>query len=191
MEMSKLKNDMSNCEQTIGMSVLEHGESVNRYYGDLMDHLRNGSDLKYEWKLPEWIYEHKDFILSNLMDDSIVNEYQIYHDCGKPYCRTVDADGRVHFPSHALMSEHVWLEAGGDPQVGRLIGMDMDIHIMKAVDIPEFVQKPEAITLLITALCEIHSNCSMFGGTESTSFKIKWKHTDKRGKAILKTMTGE
>ena len=153
-----------------------------------MDHLRNGSPLKYEWKMPEWIYEHKDFILANLMDDNIVNEYQIYHDCGKPYCRTVDADGRVHFPDHAKVSKQTWLDHGGSEQIARLIGMDMDVHVMKADDIPEFVQRPEAITLLITALCEIHSNCAMFGGIESTSFKIKWKHTNKRGKAIIKTM---
>jgi hypothetical protein len=66
--------------------------------------------------------------------------------------------------------------------------MDMDVHLMKAADITEFIKRPEAITLLITALCEIHSNCAMFGGIESTSFKIKWKHIDKRGRAIFKTL---
>lgn len=188
MEMSKLRNDMSNCEQTKGMSVLEHGESVNRYYKDLYSHLTTGSELEYTWKLPTWILDHKDVILENLLDQDTINTYQIYHDCGKPYCRTVDTEGRVHFPDHANVSKQTWLDNGGSEQVAKLIGMDMVVHTMKAEDIPEFIKNPEAITLLITALCEIHSNCSMFGGIESTSFKIKWKHLDKRGRAILKSV---
>jgi hypothetical protein len=38
---------------------------------------------------------------------------------------------------------------------------------------------------LLTGLCEIHSNARMFGGIESTGFKIKWKHLDKMGKRII------
>jgi hypothetical protein len=64
--------------------------------------------------------------------------------------------------------------------------MDMDIHLLKDVDVLEFSKRPEAMTLLLTGLSEIHSNCAMFGGIESTSFKIKWKHINKRGNAILK-----
>jgi hypothetical protein len=44
----------------------------------------------------------------------------------------------------------------------------------------------DAITLLIAALAEVHSNASLFGGIESTSFKIKWKTIDKRGRQICK-----
>lgn len=60
----------------------------------------------------------------------------------------------------------------------------MDVHLLKAVDIPEFKARPQAIALLLTGLAEIHANASMFGGLESTSFKIKWKHLDKRGRQI-------
>jgi hypothetical protein len=42
------------------------------------------------------------------------------------------------------------------------------------------------ITLLIASLAEIHSNAEMFGGIESTSFKIKWKNIDRRGKQVFK-----
>jgi hypothetical protein len=42
------------------------------------------------------------------------------------------------------------------------------------------------LTLLVTSLCELHSNASMFGGIESTSFKIKYKQLDKRGNQVLK-----
>jgi hypothetical protein len=34
-------------------------------------------------------------------------------------------------------------------------------------------------------LCEIHANADMFGGINSTSFKIKFKQINKRGKAII------
>ena len=63
--------------------------------------------------------------------------------------------------------------------------MDMDIHLLKADGIEEFASRPEAATLLLTSLAEIHSNAAMFGGIDSTSFKIKWKHINKRGKKII------
>lgn len=64
---------------------------------------------------------------------------------------------------------------------------------MKAANIPDFLGTSNqelsiAISLLITGLSEIHANASMFGGIESTSFKIKYKQIDSRGKAILKQL---
>ena len=112
----------------------------------------------------------------------------MYHDLGKPFCRTVDENGKQHFPNHAQVSEKIWLENGGDVQVGRLIGMDMDIHTIKAVQVPEFASRPEAISLLLTGLAEVHSNAKMFGGIESTSFKIKFGQIEKRGNAIIKEL---
>ena len=61
---------------------------------------------------------------------------------------------------------------------------------MKAEAVPEFAKMPEAISLLLVALSEIHANAEMFGGIESTSFKIKWKQIDKRGNAICKLLFG-
>lgn len=46
-----------------------------------------------------------------------------------------------------------------------------------------------AKTNLIAGLSEIHANASMFGGIDSTSFKIKWKQISKRGKKILALKT--
>jgi hypothetical protein len=43
---------MKNCEQTKGQSVLQHGLSVKNYTFDLINHLRKGTPLKYEWILP-------------------------------------------------------------------------------------------------------------------------------------------
>lgn len=44
----------------------------------------------------------------------------------------------------------------------------------------------ETLTLLVTSLCEIHANADMFGGIESSSFKIKFKQLDRRGNQIIK-----
>jgi hypothetical protein len=45
---------------------------------------------------------------------------------------------------------------------------------------------PEAASLYLTAVAEVHANAPMFGGFESTSFKSKMKHLDRRGKALLR-----
>ncbi|WP_205910718.1 HD domain-containing protein [Rhizobium sp. MHM7A] len=166
------------------MSVLRHGELVRDFYDDLIAHLETGSPLKGEWKLPDWVADPR--VLEKQLDRETVREYARLHDCGKPSVRTVDEDGRQHFPGHAAASERIWLEIGGDPQIGRLIGMDMDIHTIKDADVAEFASRPEAATLMLIGLSEIHANASMFGGVDSVSFKMKWKQIDKRGRAILK-----
>jgi len=62
---------------------------------------------------------------------------------------------------------------------------------MKAADIDEFIKKPEAITLLIVGLAEIHSNAELFGGYDSQSFKIKWNQINRRGNAVVKKLFGD
>jgi hypothetical protein len=182
----QLIKDMEACEQTKGMSVLQHGKLVNNYYVDLINHLRSGTPLKYEWRLPEWLVINKDKILSNVYADHTMGRYQVNHDCGKPYCRVVDDEGKVHFPDHANVSYEVWKKIFPDDTiVQNLIKMDMDIHTLKSEGIEEFSKRPEAVSLIVTGLSEIHANASMFGGIESTSFKIKWKQIDKRGRQVL------
>lgn len=129
------------------------------------------------------------YLLEKLLDDETLKLYTQYHDCGKPLCRTVDENGKVHFPNHAEVSAQVWRENFPSIYtVENLIRMDMVVHTMSACDIPEFVKNPEAVSLLFTALAEVHANAELFGGIESTSFKIKWKHIDKRGCAINKLL---
>lgn len=171
---------MKSCEQTQGLNILEHGISVNKYYKDLKSHIIDGKPLEYEWKLPDWIYNKS--IWSNLLEDKDINTYQIYHDCGKPYCLIIDENGNRHFPDHAKISGQIWRQIGGSEIQAQLIEHDMDIHLLKMEDFDTFKKLPYAETLLITGLCEIHSNAAMFGGIESTSFKIKWKKINKIGK---------
>jgi len=177
---------MRGCEQTSGMTILQHGEMVRDHYADLIGHIRDGKPLAGEWRLPDWIRDPS--LLEGLPSDATMAEYHLFHDVGKPACRTVDADGRQHFPDHAAVSARVWREAGGDEEVAHLIASDMDIHLLKGEGVEEFAQRPEACALLLTGLAEITANASMFGGIESTSFKIKFKNLDKRGRAILKAI---
>ena len=99
---------MKNCEQTKGQSVLQHGISVKNYTFDLINHLRKGTPLKYEWVLPDWLYENKDLILSSLPSDRTLKYYTILHDCGKPYCLQIDENDKRHFPDHANVSYNVF-----------------------------------------------------------------------------------
>lgn len=174
---------MRSCQQTEGMSVLQHGMMVAAYYEDLIEHLEDGEPLAYEWRLPQWASRPE--VLDGPPVRDVMHAYHVFHDCGKPFCLEIDEEGRRHFPDHAAVSKRVWLEAGGDPEVGKLIGMDMDAHLLKADGLAEFASRPQAKALLLTALAEIHANAHMFGGLGSTSFKIKWKHIDKRGRQVL------
>ncbi len=178
---------MSLCYQTLNQNVYEHGVSVKNYLFILIGFLE-GKELSSDFRLPDWFLLYKDKLLNSLLSKDILEEYAIFHDCGKPYCKIIDNDGKQHFPNHAEVSYKTWIGLDGDPIVGSLIKDDMLVHTMKAADLDEFIKLPGAISLLITALAEVHSNATMFGGTGSTSFKIKYNQIDKRGKAICKKL---
>ena len=179
----RLIEEMAACQQTPTQSVLEHGRSVWSHFQQLSDHLAHGTDLPPWWRVPAWAYSPG--LLDHLPSMAILEEYTIYHDAGKVVTRAVDADGRHHFPDHAKATETLWLSVGGNPQAARLMGMDMDAHLLKADGIHEFASRPEAPALLLVALAEVHSNAAMFGGTNSDSFKIKAKHLEKRGRQVM------
>lgn len=175
---------MIDCEQTPGLNVLAHGQSVWSYYQDLFQHCVHGQALNHTWRLPEWVYDPRLWNAQHSL--SVMEEYAVHHDCGKPYCRLVDDEGRVHFPDHASWSEKVWRVVGGSNEAARLMAMDMDIHTLKAEGLDAFSQTPEWASLVIMGLCEVHSNAAMFGGLDSSSFKMKWKQINRRGKGLLK-----
>lgn len=117
--------------------------------------------------------------------------YGLYHDIGKPWCKTLDSDGRVHFPDHAQKSLEIYRELfPHDLIVQELIQQDMLIHCGSAEEITQaFKANPRlVINLLVSALSEVHSNCKMFGGVSSTSFKIKLKKVEQRAKTISKIL---
>jgi hypothetical protein len=180
---------MQTTPQTESQSVYQHGISVRDHIFELIAFLRTGQ-IDEGWKLPQWMYQHQQQLLSLLLPEEIIEEYAIFHDCGKPYCLTIDDFGERHFPNHPEVSYRTWQGVSSNQTIANLIRMDMHIHTIKAAEIDQFVQHPEAITLLLAGLAEIHSNAKMFGGIESESFKIKFSQLNKRGKAICLKLFG-
>ena len=180
---ASLLERMRETEQMPGLSVLDHGLMVADRFRDLAGHVRRGEPLRHPWRLPDWVSDPR--LWARLPSDEILDRYQVYHDAGKPFCLVVGEDGRRHFPDHARVSKEIWLSLGECPEVGELIGMDMDVHLLKDEGVEAFARRPQAAALLLTGLAEVHANAGLYGGLESTSFKIKWKHLDRRGRAIL------
>ena len=171
---------MATCEQSQGQTILQHGQSVAAMYKAMY-----GSNRSII--LPQIIEDNLDLLLDQTCtaDETGFEDYHVFHDCGKPDCLTIDADGKRHFPHHAMASARAWLVAGGDSYIGRLIEHDMDMHLMKPADVPAYRHMDIAAILLLTAWAELHSNATMFGGTESISYKIKAKSLIKLSRAII------
>lgn len=176
--------DMSVTLQTENQSILEHGLSVNKYYKDLIKLLETNESV-FEWKIPTWLSSD---LLSMVYDDKTMYLYHKFHDIGKPYCLIIDDDDKRHFPDHANKSHEIFSKYFNNPVVAELIRNDMRIHLMKPSEVEDFVLSNEnkfILSLLITSLCELHSNASMFGGINSVSFKIKFKSIEKIGSRII------
>ena len=112
---------------------------------------------------------------------------------GKPDVLTIDAEGRRRFPGHSQASVAAYRATyaeQSDDRVADLIEHDLDIHLLKAEGVPEFATNPNAVTHLLAGLAEVTSNAGMFGGIESTSFKIKYKALAARGKALCVLLFG-
>lgn len=174
---------MSTTHQTKTQTIKEHGELV---------WLKTKRLISGNWegmKIPQWFIDNHQWIINNIHHPSIIKHYNLYHDCGKPYCLEIDSEGKRHFPNHAQISKQKWNEVTDDnyPLVGDLIGYDMALHIDTADKIKSYNWDIKtAFTLLVTSLAEIHANADMFGGIDSLSFKMKWKKLDKRGKMLMR-----
>jgi len=175
---------MLSCEQSPGFSVYQHGVSVSKFFFDLIGDVQSN-----QWKLPDWFAVHKQQIIQNIHQTETISKYLLFHDCGKSASKTIDDNGKVHFPNHAEISGDIWESVGGDHVVGRLIRNDMVLHTATAEEITNKLNDwsiQDACTLLLAAFSEIHSNANMFGGINSISFKVKLKQLDRRGKQLCK-----
>lgn len=182
---------MIDTDQTQGQNILEHGTNVWSYTKKILN-----KDL-INIKVPTWLIENYDLILENLFDYDIIKLYNVYHDCGKPYCKVIK-DEKVHFPNHAEISSEIFkniffefMDVEKLNVISELIKNDMILHTSTSDDIKNIIcstkfPKKFACTLLVTALSELNSNSKLFGGTDSISFKMKWKKLDRRGKMLLK-----
>lgn len=180
---------MQVCDQTMGQTIYQHGLSVWTH----LERLLSGDTDTF--RLPQWYIEFREQLISTAHSADILKDYAIWHDLGKPLCVQIDTDGRRHFPDHAKVSEHTWRIAFSDhphcDSIAVLIGLDMIMHTesldqILTRDIPN--RDRVWSSLLLSALAEIHSNAQMFGGIDSTSFKIKWKKLDKLGAKLCKRM---
>lgn len=187
-DVERLEGPMRTCFQHGTQNMLDHGKAVQNAFLGLLGCLTGDGKALAGCRLPEWLQEPsiQAEILGRLMHPAILARYHLYHDCGKPFCREVDENGRQHFPGHAAKSAETWRAVGGDEATGRLIAMDMDIHTISAEGMEEFANRSEAASLYLTGLAEIHANATMFGGIESTGFKSKFKHLDRRGRALIR-----
>jgi hypothetical protein len=187
---------MRDCEQTPGQDVLAHGRSVREHYLALAAHLRGELDLAEagNWRLPDWVGAYRQQLLSASVDSFTMERYLTLHDAGKPAVRELDGAGRQHFPGHAKASRVTYEDAYGDdadPVVADLIEHDLDVHLLKADGVAAFAAGPHAVAHLLAGLAEVTSNAAMFGGVDSTGFRIKYKALDKRGRALCRLLFDE
>ncbi len=196
-------------EQTAGQSILAHGASVRDHYFALVEHLLGNVNLSQysNWKLPSWINDNKEFLIQSFPNQDwhayVLDRYLTLHDCGKPDVEVKDETGRTHFPEHEKASRKAYIKFSDknhtnefgeqtewyeDSIIAEMIGNDMLIHTLKADGISEFCNILYSLTHLLVGVATVHSNASMFGGIDSTSFKIKWKTLESRGKQIIATL---
>lgn len=140
--------------------------------------------------VPEWFFTAPRLELTRA-DRATLVRYLGHHDCGKPFVVTEDETGRAHFPGHAEKSAEIWRLVGGAEVEAHLMQRDMELHTMGADAVPAFAADPNAPLLLVAALGSLWANAADFGGTDSTSFKMKLKHIDRRGRAICKAWEAE
>lgn len=170
-------------------NVLEHGLAVFAKYEQLRNQAEIGL-LPPGWREPKWWNPETAAQLARLQPDmTTMARYLIYHDCGKPLCRTVDAEGRQHFPDHAAISARTWANHGGTADEIWLMANDMLFHSGSAEDCEALRGHPLAPALMFAALAEVHANADMFGGIESNSFKAKAKHLERRTGQLLRPKT--
>ena len=175
--------------QTETQTIMEHGYSINRYAMDLLQYLSNQDTSRYDWSgnVPEIMLLFGNEIVRHVRDIKDIWDYTIFHDCGKPICQQI-VDGKYHFPNHAATSAMVAKRKGMNDVVCNLIKHDMDLHTIKAEEMPEFMSSvctEDMITLLVVAFASLMSNAEQHGGTSADSYKIKSKKLTSRAKIIM------
>lgn len=176
---------MRNCYQFNNLSVLGHGLSVMRKAAKLYRGEFEG------FVLPDWFKDNFAQIKDSAHPWKTIKRYAIWHDVGKPYCRTVDESGKQHFPGHEEKSKQIFVDNFNQPStIGELIGNDMLVHTVKSDELNHLLlcnklNKSDCFTLLLVAFAELHANAEMFGGISSVGFKMKYKQLDKRGKQLV------
>ena len=164
--------NMRQCFQFKDVDMYEHGLLVNREYVNIITSLNEG--LLSEVLPTDLIDLYKN---KSVLDFSLMMKYQILHDCGKPLCREVDEEKRVHYPEHAKVSHQQIVRLFPEEiDLQYLVLHDMDFHTLKPDQLKELAESKYGFSLYLTAWAELMANATMFNGFDSVSFKIKRKH---------------
>lgn len=73
-----------------------------------------------------------------------------------------------------------------DTTIAELIENDMIFHTLKADGVDAFCRLNNSVELMLAGIAALNSNSTLFGGKDSTSFKIKAKAMNQRAKQIIK-----
>lgn len=195
-KMDRLNKLMKETKQNSKQTIWDHGIDVSLRQKNMISNLMDSNiKLEYNYVLPEF-YDKLKLLFKNNSSKIDINDiyiYGLYHDCGKPFCLKIDENGRNHFPNHEIISYQKWKEYSNNDFIAELIKYDMVLHKSKKEDLEKIgneLTNIQWIILMITGICEIHSNAEMFGGIDSTNFKIKYKKFIKNSQFILKKFFG-
>ena len=153
---------MKQTKQHKDLNILQHGIAVWNKTKQLIIGNFEG------FKLPQWFLDNHHFIINNIEDWNTIQCYNVWHDCGKPFCRFEDESGKQHFPNHANKSKEIFDSAfPNNEKIAQLIELDMIMHTEKYEAImSRNLPIKTLFTLLITAFAEIHANADMFAKSE-------------------------
>ena len=183
-QIQDLLQKMIKVNQFTNLNILEHGLSVRQQYTNIIKDLNSSNFDEYDF--PDKLIDNWSWIKDNLLSDKIMSPYQIYHDCGKPFCLQIDEQGKQHFPNHAEVSHKVFTKYFKDikhkEKIAFLIKNDMIFHSGSAEEINNFIASTDNKTLWslwLTSLAELYANKKMFDENNQLSFKIKYKKLTK------------
>ncbi len=176
-----------------------HGRSAEQWYrlfgAWLNQGLRPARYLQSSWpvRLPAWFEHYREALRSAQQPLGHVQQYLLWHDCGKPWALEREAQGALHYPEHARLSALTWCafaEGSERNVVAELIEHDMCAHRWTAQDLDWLRGSPLGPTLLVAALAELHCNATLFGGIDSESFRIKASRLERRGRQLCEHWFG-
>lgn len=190
-DIEQLHNAMRNTYQFEDIDMIKHGEMVYEQYQKLMDAIEHKNEqyfkdigFTFDWEFIEKLYQNQ-YDLDNM------ESYQIYHDCGKHLSKTIDENGKIHYPNHAQHSSDLYGKYFDNKIAQDLILKDLNFHTFKSEEMAKWLEtenKQTLASLYLTAWAEILANSSMFGGIESESFKIKRKRLIQHGKKLKESL---
>lgn len=164
-----------------------HGEMVFKEYQKILNSIENKDEEYFKNIGFSFDCDFIEKLKSLQYDYQTMENYQIYHDCGKHLSKKIDEDGKIHYPNHAEHSSNLYGQYFNNEIAKELILKDLNFHTFKSENMIQWIDEEKTQTLAslyLTAWAEILANASMFGGFESESFKIKRKKLIQHGKKL-------